>query len=113
MISQAQLIANQQNAQHSTGPNTEEGKSRSAQNALKHGLTAQTPALLPTENESAYLTFRDELLADLRPRSPLQRTLAERLVQLAWRLRRLVSVQSAPARPSKVTAPASSQQRRR
>ncbi|MCY2951964.1 MAG: hypothetical protein NTU53_08305, partial [Planctomycetota bacterium] len=71
-----------------------QGKSRSAQNALKHGLTAQTPALLPTENESAYLTFRDELLTDLRPRSPLQRTLAERIVQLAWRLRRLTPAET-------------------
>ncbi len=39
-ISEARLQANRQNAQKSTGPSTEAGKSRSRGNALTHGLTA-------------------------------------------------------------------------
>jgi hypothetical protein len=39
-VSEARISANRRNAQHSTGPRTEEGKSRSRANALQHGLCA-------------------------------------------------------------------------
>jgi hypothetical protein len=39
-ISEARLAANRENAKKSTGPRTQEGKERSRQNALKHGMTA-------------------------------------------------------------------------
>ena len=39
-ISEAQLKANQENAQKSTGPRTEEGKKRARINATRHGLKA-------------------------------------------------------------------------
>jgi len=41
-ISVEKLVANKANAQKSTGPQSNEGKLRSAQNALKHGLGAQS-----------------------------------------------------------------------
>ncbi|MFI5381076.1 MAG: hypothetical protein ACHRHE_17400, partial [Tepidisphaerales bacterium] len=47
--SAARTAANRRNALKSTGPRTPEGKAKSALNALKHGLTAQSP-LLPTED---------------------------------------------------------------
>lgn len=39
MPSAKKLVANRRNAQHATGPKSEEGKRRSAINALRHGLT--------------------------------------------------------------------------
>jgi len=39
MASAKQLAANRRNAQHSSGPKSEQGKRRSAINALRHGLT--------------------------------------------------------------------------
>ena len=40
-VSPAKLAANRANAQHSTGPKTEEGKRKSAYNAWQHGLCAK------------------------------------------------------------------------
>ena len=41
MATQAQIIANTTNAQHSTGPTTPEGKARSAANSTKLGFHAK------------------------------------------------------------------------
>ena len=42
MTSFRQIEANRRNAQLSTGPVTEVGKRKSRQNAVRHGLTAET-----------------------------------------------------------------------
>jgi len=38
MISERKIKANRQNAAHSTGPNTRDGKARASRNAYRHGL---------------------------------------------------------------------------
>lgn len=48
MISAARLAANRQNAIHSTGPRTREGRERAARNARRHGLA------VPIETDPAF-----------------------------------------------------------
>ena len=54
MSTEKQLIANQQNAQLSTGPMTSDGKTVVAMNAIKHGIFAKDLILVSElENENA------------------------------------------------------------
>jgi hypothetical protein len=64
--SEARVQANQKNAARSTGPKTEEGKERSRQNSLKHGMTGAGVVLIEAdaaEVERRTLKFADELMA--------------------------------------------------
>jgi hypothetical protein len=87
MPSQKQLKANRRNAQKSTGPKSKKGKSRVAQNAFKHGFTANTP-IIPGEDPDAYNTFRANLTKELNPQGPTEKMLADRIIDLSWRLKR-------------------------
>ena len=83
--------ANRRNAQLSTGPKTEEGKSWSRRNALKHGILAS--ALIITQGEGAEDPAEfDELLGglhrDLAPVGTLKEMLVEKIAMCSWRQRR-------------------------
>ena len=93
MSTKAQIKANQQNAQKSTGPQTAEGKAVVSQNAVKHGLFA-AEAVITGENPADYQLYRDEYLAELLPVGMVESMLAERIVSLAWRLQRAERMQN-------------------
>ena len=93
MISEAKLAANRRNAQVSTGPKTGEGKARSSQNSLKHGLSAKRP-LIPGENEADHEAFRKEIRDAFRPPGALETLLVERIINAAWRLRRFGPIEA-------------------
>ena len=86
--SAAQLAANSVNAQRSTGPRTVEGKTRAAQNARTHGLTAREPSVAPHER-AEFEEMRAAFRADVQPRGAIQQTLFDELVAAAWNLRRI------------------------
>ena len=90
--SAAQIAANIQNAQASTGPRTPEGKSASAKNSVVHGLFSGD-FIRPGE-ETIYATLRMEILHDLAPAGAIQEILAEQIYRAAWRLRRCGEVES-------------------
>jgi len=87
MSTKAQIKANQQNAQKSTGPRTDEGKAAVSQNAVKHGLFA-AEVVIQGENPADYELYHDKYLAELLPVGMVESMLAERIVSLAWRLQR-------------------------
>ncbi len=93
MSTDAQINANRQNAQKSTGPVTPEGKAIVSQNALKHGLFA-VQDVVPTENQAEFDSMREQMLADLAPVGAMETLLAQRAFSLAWRLQRAATMQA-------------------
>jgi hypothetical protein len=92
-LSEAQLAANRANAQHSTGPLTPEGRAISSRNALKAGLTGRT-VLLPTDDAAEYNRRLDSALACHAPETEEEQILVQSLVDIDWRLNRIVSLES-------------------
>jgi len=93
MTSLRQIEANRRNAQLSTGPVTDEGKRRSRQNAVRHGLTAET-VIDVLEDADDYAAFELAVAADYDAQSAVQRELVLRLASLLWRLRRATAIES-------------------
>ena len=87
ILSEAQLLANQLNAQKSTGPRTEAGKARSSMNARRHGLTGQF-YVMNNADRTAYETFEKSLLAALKPVGAYEHQLAVSIAQDHWRINR-------------------------
>src|SRR6201991_3333125 len=93
MTSFRQIEANRRNARLSTGPVTEEGKSRSRQNAVRHGLTAET-VIVALEDAADYAAFEMAVTADYDAQLAVERELVLRLASLLWRLRRATTIES-------------------
>ncbi len=93
MATTAQTLANRRNAQKSTGPHTTQGKAIVSQNAVKHGLLARQD-VISSESQADFRLYRDQLLAELAPASPMESILAERIVSLSWRLKRVCRIQN-------------------
>ena len=87
MSTQKQITANRKNAQNSTGPKTATGKAVVAQNATKHGLTAQKP-LIPGEDPAEFELHCQLMRDELDPQTPLENIIANRIMTLSWQLNR-------------------------
>lgn len=87
-ISAEKQLANQRNAQLSTGPTSTEGKARASRNATRHGLFS-TQLLLPGEDPAALATLREGLLRRLQPRDVLETQIVEQYIECSWKLLRL------------------------
>ena len=93
MTSFRQIEANRRNAQLSTGPVTEVGKRKSRQNAVRHGLTAET-VIDALEDAEDYAAFEMAVSADYDAQSAVERELVLRLASVLWRLRRATAIES-------------------
>src|ERR1035441_3692763 len=93
MTSFGQIEANRRNTLRSTGPNTEEGKRGSRQNAVRHGLCAETVVEI-VEDVDDYRGFEAAVIADYDARTAVERELVLRLASLLWRLRRATMIET-------------------
>jgi hypothetical protein len=93
MATPAQTVANQANAQRSTGPRTPEGKSRVSQNALRHGLTARHLVIRPEEQEE-FAAFQQSLASELAPQGTVETLTFHELLHAAWNLARFRKIEA-------------------
>jgi hypothetical protein len=93
MISPFRIQANRRNALRSTGPKTEEGKQRSRENALRHGLTAET-IVASLEDVEDYKAFEAVIVSDYCAETAVARELVLRLASVLWRLRRATTIET-------------------
>ena len=88
MSTSAQLAANQQNAQLSTGPRTDAGRAVSSQNGLVHGLSS-TFRVLMHENQSEFDALKQRIAGEQNPDGEHESFLVDQMVQARWRLIRI------------------------
>jgi len=98
VVTEKQVAANQQNAQKSTGPRTEQGKRVSSQNNFKHGYYAQIkPEAMAALHEDPLEKIRihADLTNSYPPQNPSQQMVIDDLTE--WRWHRLQVVRSRAA----------------
>ena len=93
MATQRQIDANRENARGNKGPTTPTGKAASSRNAVTHGLTSRS-IYLQGEDPAHLLEIRRRLWQELEPCGIIEEELAERLVGLLWRLRRVPALEA-------------------
>src|SRR6476660_8829738 len=94
MASPAQILANRENAQRSSGPRTTEGKQAASRNSTRHGLTG-TQIVIPGEDASAYQELLEGIRCSYKPTNEAERILVEQIAANAWRLMRAQRVETA------------------
>lgn len=103
MATDAQILANQTNAQHSTGPKSESGKAASSMNNFRYGLTGNSFIVLDSENQDEY----DHILCGLRfehqPATMTEAILVEKMAQSHWLSKRALYLQDQCATDEELT----------
>jgi hypothetical protein len=93
MRTEAQNAASRANGRRSQGPVTPEGKSRSSQNAFRHGLLA-TCVVLKEEGAANFQAYLDQHIARFLPADDVEMNIVEEMVSAAWRARRATGMQT-------------------
>jgi hypothetical protein len=91
--SDKQRAASRANGAKSKGPVSVEGRARSSQNSLRHGLSSKI-VVLPHENRDAFEAVRDSYMDDFQPANQSQHDLVETMAAARWRLNRLVETEA-------------------
>jgi hypothetical protein len=87
------LAANRHNAQKATGPKTESGKETVSQNAVTHGILAQSVRFKNAAEEAAFNSLMSDLNASVDMKDPLQRLVAEEFAMACLRRERALALE--------------------
>jgi hypothetical protein len=87
MSSLRRILSSRANGLLAKGPVTAEGKLRSSQNAISHGLLARC-LVLEDESPEAFQSLLAEYVDRLRPTDGLELGIVEEMVAACWRMRR-------------------------
>jgi len=93
MATRKQIAANRQNARHSTGPKTTNGKAVVKLNPVKHGILARQVVLRGQHHDEQVCEFQQlhqHYWQYLAPVGPVEEMLVERIVITHWRLQRVL-----------------------
>src|SRR5271165_2611014 len=83
MSTQSQKEANKLNAQKSTGPKSDEGKAKSSQNRLSHGL-ASNATIVPGEDPEEFKALLTDLAGEYDPATATEQILVEKMALSQW-----------------------------
>ncbi len=103
VVSERRRLANQRNAEKSTGPKTAAGKRKVRANAIKHGLLSTVTASCKFERSEELKSFLSSQEKLLKPTTPVAKRLVGEAASLLWDLLevgkvfRVLSAQKAPA----------------
>ncbi len=86
-VSQARLEANRANAQLSSGPKTEQGKSISSQNSFKHGLYSSR-LIIPSEDPAQLDALKATFFAEHKPATETEALLVQEMAEHYWLMKR-------------------------
>jgi len=96
MASAAQTKANTENAQHSTGPRSPEGKQQSSKNSVRHGLNSTPEALFaanPAERER-YQELKSKLQSETLPSGAAEQLLFEQYAYSSFQALRAQTIET-------------------
>ena len=94
MSSQRRINASRANGAKSQGPVTPEGKARSAQNSLRHGILAQT-IVLKAESQPAFTDLVTSLESIFVPSNAFETQQIDAMAAARWRSMRIWAIETA------------------
>jgi hypothetical protein len=95
MRTAAQIEASKRNGAKSKGPVTSEGRVRSSQNAIRHGLTSHKIVVIDGESKEEWEMFQREFFLKFQPRDFVEESIVMELAVCQWRLERIWRMQVA------------------
>src|ERR1017187_2811475 len=87
------ILASRANGAGSQGPSTPQGKQRSSQNAIRHGLLARC-IVLDKESRPAFEALLTQPLYSLQPADGGEFGMVEEMVASYWRMRRAWAIET-------------------